>query len=309
MRSSEFNIIMKDGQENHIYKWEPEENINVLGVIQLVHGSCEHAKRYINFAQFLTDKGYAVYANDLRGHGLSVKSNDDLGYFSEKNGWDILVEDLHELTNFIKKEQKSLKIFILGHSMGSFLVRHYAIKYGTEINGLIAIGTAHNPRVMLKFGKFLAERSIEKDGSKYRNYTLNRLSYDSFCNQFKPIRTKQDWLSRDEKVVDRFRSDKKCGFVFTSSAFRDMFDGLLFITNKNNIIKTPKDLPILLISGDKDPVGSNGKMVNKAYEEYKKAGINNAQMKLYKDMRHEILNEIGKEKVYEDIINWIDRQK
>lgn len=309
MRSSEFNIIMKDGQENHIYKWEPEEDINVLGVIQLVHGSCEHDKRYINFAQFLTDKGYVVYANDLRGHGLSVKSNDDLGYFAEKNGWNILVEDLHELTNFIKKEQESIKIFILGHSMGSFLVRHYAIKYGTEINGLIAIGTAHNPRAMLKFGKFLAERSIEKNGSKYRNNILNRLSYDSFCNQFKPIRTKQDWLSRDEKVVDWFIADEKCGFVFTSSAFRDMFDGLLFITDKNNIIKTPKDLPILLISGDKDPVGSNGKMVNKAYEEYKKAGINNVQMKLYKDMRHEILNEIGKEKVYEDIINWIDRQK
>jgi alpha-beta hydrolase superfamily lysophospholipase len=172
MRGSEFIITMKDGQESHVYKWEPEEDIKVLGVIQLVHGSCEHAKRYIDFAQFLTDKGYVVYANDLRGHGLSVK----------------------------------------------------------------------------------------------RNYTLNRLSYDSFCNQFKPIRTKQDWLSRDEKVVDGFKADEKCGFVFTSSAFRDMFDGLLFITDKNNIIKTPKDLPILLISGDKDPVGSNGKMVNKAYQ-------------------------------------------
>lgn len=308
MRSSEFSIIMKDGQENHIYKWEPEEDINVLGVIQLVHGSCEHAKRYINFAQFLTDKGYVVYANDLRGHGLSVKSNDDLGYFSEKNGWHILVEDLYELTKFIKKEQESLKFFILGHSMGSFLVRHYAIQYGTEINGLIAIGTAHNPRAMLKFGKFLAERSIEKNGGKYRNYILNRLSYDSFCNQFKPIRTKQDWLSSDEKVVDRFIADEKCGFVFTSSAFRDMFDGLLFITDKNNIIKTPKDLPIFLISGDKDPVGRNGRMVNKAYEEYKKVGINNIQMKLYKNMRHEILNEIGNEKVYEDIIKWINSQ-
>ncbi|MFL0246242.1 alpha/beta fold hydrolase [Candidatus Clostridium stratigraminis] len=297
---------MRDGHESHVYKWEPEEDIKVLGVIQLVHGSCEHAKRYINFAQFLTDKGYVAYANDLRGHGLSVKSNDDLGYFAEKNGWNILVEDLHELTKFIEKEQETLRIFILGHSMGSFLVRHYAIQYGTEINGLIAIGTAHNPRLMLKFGKFLAERSIEKNGGKYRNHTLNRLSYDSFCNQFKPIRTKQDWLSRDEKVVDRFIADEKCGFVFTSCAFRDMFDGLLFITDKKNIIKTPKDLPILLISGDKDPVGSNGKMVNKAYKEYKKADINNIQMKLYKDMRHEILNEIGKEEVYEDIIKWIN---
>lgn len=308
MISNEVKILMRDGQESHIYKWEPDGDKEVLGVVQLIHGSCEHAKRYTDFAQFLTNNGYVVYANDLRGHGLSAKSSDDLGYFAEENGWNMLLEDLYELTRFIKEEQKDLKIFIIGHSMGSFLARHYAMIYGTEINGLIAIGTAHNPRAMLKFGKFLAERSIKKDGGKYRNYTLNRLSYDSFCNQFKPIRTKQDWLSRDEKVVDKFRADEKCGFVFTSSAFRDMFNGLLFITDKNNIKNTPKDLPILLISGDKDPVGSNGKMVKKAYEEYKKAGIKNIHMKLYKDMRHEVLNEIGKEKVFEDVLKWINSE-
>jgi alpha-beta hydrolase superfamily lysophospholipase len=133
------------------------------------------------------------------------------------------------------------------------------------------------------------------------------MSYDSFSNQFKPIRTKQDWLTRDKAIVDKYRSDELCGFVFTSSAFRDMFDGLLFITDKNNIGKTPKNLPILLLSGEKDPVGGNGKMVVKAYEEYKKAGIPNVQMKLHKDMRHEILNEIGKEEIYGDILAWINK--
>jgi alpha-beta hydrolase superfamily lysophospholipase len=132
------------------------------------------------------------------------------------------------------------------------------------------------------------------------------MSYDSFNNQFKPKRTNFDWLSRDEAIVDKYVEDDLCGFVFTSSAFRDMFEGLLFITDKNNIAKTPKDLPVLILSGDKDPVGGNGKMVKKTYEEYQKAGLINAHMELYENMRHEILNEIGKEEVYGDILAWIN---
>jgi alpha-beta hydrolase superfamily lysophospholipase len=156
---------------------------------------------------------------------------------------------------------------------------------------------------MLRLGKFLAERDIKKNRIKHRNQILNKLSYDSFSNQFKPIRTKQDWLTRDEKIVDKYIEDELCGFVFTSGGFRDMFDGLLFITDRNNIKQTPSKLPILLLSGKKDPVGNNGKMVVKAFNEYKAAGVKDIKMKLYEDMRHEILNEIGKEEVYKDILN------
>lgn len=307
MRNIEFKFKMRDGYESRIYRWEPEVGKQPVGIIQLVHGSCEHSRRYLDFAAFLTDNGYIVYSMDLRGHGLSVQSKEDLGYFAENNGWNKVVEDIYELTKFIKEKHNGLKLIMLGHSMGSFLARHYAAVYGRELNGMIATGTAHNPKLITKLGKFLAERDIRKNGSRNRNMTLNSMSYDSFSNQFKPIRTKQDWLTRDEAIVDKYRSDELCGFVFTSSAFRDMFDGLLFITDKNNVSKTPKNLPILLLSGDKDPVGGNGKMVLKAYDEYKKAGLTNIQMKLYKDMRHEILNEIGKEEVYEDILAWINR--
>ncbi|ERI91564.1 hydrolase, alpha/beta domain protein [Clostridiales bacterium oral taxon 876 str. F0540] len=306
MKTSEFKLKMKDGCENYMYMWEPEEGKNIHGVVQLVHGSCEHSRRYFNFAEFLTANGYIVYANDLRGHGLTVKDNKELGYFGEENGWNTVVEDLHEVTRFIKEKHKNLKVLILGHSMGSFLVRHYASIYGDEVNGVIATGTAHNPRAILKFGRAIAKMQIKKNGSKFRSEILNKMSYDSFSNQFKPIRTKQDWLTRDERIVDEYIKDELCGFVFTASAFKDMFEGLLFITDKNNIRKTPENLPILLLSGKRDPVSSNGKTVVKAFEEYKKAGLNNITMKLYEDMRHEILNEIGKEEVYEDILNWIN---
>jgi len=306
MKSKEFNLTMRDGHKSYMYKWEPEDDNKVVGVVQIVHGSCEHSKRYIDFANFLTNNSYIVYSCDLRGHGLSVSRKEDLGYFGEKNGWRDLVDDLHEVTEFIKKEQPDLKVFMLGHSMGSFLARQYGIVYGESINGIIATGTAHNSRFVLRLGRFLAERDIKKNGGKLKNELLNKMSYDSFNNEFKPIRTNKDWLTRDEKIVDKYIEDKLCNFVFTSAGFRDMFEGLLFITDKNNIKNTSKNLPILLLSGENDPVGNNGKMVKKAFKEYKKCGVTNIKIKLYEGMRHEILYEIEKEEVYEDILTWLN---
>lgn len=304
MKKGEMDITMRDGHEIHLYKWEPDEG-DIKGVIQLVHGSCEHAGRYIDFGEFMTKKGYIVYANDHRGHGKSVKTRDELGYFGENDGWTYMIGDLYEINRMIKKEHSGSKIIMLGHSMGSFLARHFGILHGSEIDGLIATGTAHNPKALLKLGKFLAERDIKKGNIKRRNLFLNRLSYESFNDKFKPNRTKQDWLTRDKEVVDAFLQDELCGYVFTSGGFRDMFDGLLYITDESKIRMTPKELPILLLSGGDDPVGGYGSMVEKAFKCYKEAGIKNIKMKLYHGMRHEILNEIGKKEVYEDILSWI----
>lgn len=305
MKKSEFQMTMRDGQVIHVYKWEPEEG--KIGAIQLVHGSCEHAGRYEAFGEFMAQNGYIVYANDHRGHGLSAQSKEELGYFGEKEGWSLIVEDLQEINRMIKLENGGLKVIMLGHSMGSFLARHYGILHGEELNGLIATGTSHNPRLLLKLGKYFAEMDIKKGNIKRRNMFLNKLSYESFNDKFKPNRTKQDWLTRDERIIDAFLMDELCGFVFTSGGFRDMFDGLLFITDENNIRTTPKNLPILLLSGKDDPVGDYGKMVIRAYEKYKEAGIENIDIKLYAGMRHEILNEVGKEEVYSDILSWIEK--
>lgn len=295
--------------DNHmyVYKWEPDDGVKTAGIVQLVHGSCEHAGRYERFAHYLAANGFVVYANDHRGHGLTATSEDELGYFGEWNGWSLMVDDLYQVTKLASQEHPQLDIIMLGHSMGSFLARHYAMRYPEELDGLILIGTAHHSRLMLRIGRAIAGLEIRLFGGKHRSTILNRLSYESFNHRFQPSRTKQDWLSRSDAEVDLFIRDERCGFVFTVCGFRDMFDGLLHITNPSNIKQTRSDLPVLLLSGKDDPVGSYGKMVKRAYNCYVKAGLTNVRMKLYDGMRHEILNEIDKEQVYGDIVDWMNR--
>ncbi|CAH1197556.1 Monoacylglycerol lipase [Paenibacillus plantiphilus] len=289
----------------YVYKWEPDHAMEVIGIIQLVHGSCEHAGRYERFAHFLAAHGYVVYANDHRGHGLTATSDEELGYFGEWNGWSLMVDDLYQVTKLARQEHPHLSIVMLGHSMGSFLARHYAMRYVEELDGLILVGTAHQSRFTLHLAKIIASWEIRALGRKHRSRLLNRLSYESFNHRFQPSRTKQDWLTRSDAEVDQFIRDERCGFVFTANGFRDMFEGLLYITAQNNVNQTRADLPILLLSGGDDPVGSYGKMVKRTVSSYVKAGVTNVQMKLYDGMRHEILNEIDKEQVYNDILIWL----
>ncbi|HAX71883.1 MAG TPA: alpha/beta hydrolase [Firmicutes bacterium] len=298
-------LRMQDGMELEFYQWLPQ-TAEVKGIVQLVHGSCEHARRYKQFAEFLNEHGYIIYANDHRGHGNSVECFEDLGYFGEVAGWQRMVDDLFELNSFIRKNYPQLPIVMLGHSMGSFLARHYAIDYGETISGLILSGTAHNPKSILKFGKSTANILRKIQGPKHRSNLINALSYDAFNKPFKHARTTHEWLSADPNVVDEFLADEACGFVFTTTGFRDMFEGLLYITNQDNINKMPKDLSVALISGQLDPVGANGKMVKKAFEAFEEAGLTHIEMKLYPEMRHEILNEIDKQTVYLDVLTYLN---
>ena len=288
-----------------LYRWEPDDKGSLKGIVQLVHGSCEHAGRYEHFARFLTEQGYVVYANDLRGHGRSVKESEDFGYFGESGGWNAMVNELHDVTCLAREEHPGMKLTMLGHSMGSFLARHYATQYGQELDGLVLSGTAHHSRALLRSARMIAKLQIAAKGSKHRSNLLYKMSYATYNKRLEPSRTALDWLTRDEAVVDQFLQDKWCGFVFTAAGFRDMFEGLLVITDPAQTSKTPKHLPILLISGADDPVGNYGQMVQLTYEQYQQAGILMLQVKLYEGMRHEILNEIGKEEVYRDIAAWI----
>ncbi|MGL4337121.1 MAG: lysophospholipase [Turicibacter sp.] len=293
---------MKDGQYINLYVWDSVEWNEIKGIVQLVHGSCEHAMRYDAFAKFLNEQGFIVYANDHRGHGKSVNNEEDFGYFGEVEGWQHMVDDLYEINQMIHDKYPHASIVMLGHSMGSFLSRHYAIDYGQSIDGLILSGTAHNPKVLLSLGCFISSCIKSVKGSKHRSKFINKMSYDSFNKPYKDARTTHEWLTQDTKMVDEFLADDACGFIFTTAGFKDMFEGLLYITNQKNIEKMPKTLPTYFISGEADPVGGNGKMVSKAYNAFIKAGITSVQMKLYPTMRHEILNELEKETVYNDIL-------
>lgn len=306
MRETIVRYKAKDGKVLALYKWESEHKEHLKGVIQLIHGSCEHSGRYREFGEFLVSNGYIVYSNDHRGHGLTATNKDELGFFAKENGWERLVEDVFEINNLIKQEYSNLPVFMLGHSMGSFIARHYAILYGESINGLILSGTAHNNRLLLKFAIFISNINIKVNGSKHRSKVINYLSYGAFNRKVSNHRTSFDWICTNERIVTEYINDPLCGYIFTNNAFREMFRGLYYITNKKNIRKTPISLPILMLSGELDVVGNEGKMVAKVYNEYKINNMKDIRIKLYKRMRHEILNEIGKEEVYNDILNWLN---
>ncbi|MFZ1037315.1 MAG: lysophospholipase [Smithella sp.] len=307
MKSDTFTFKTSDGIQIFTYRWMPDDASAVKGVVQIAHGMAEHAARYERFADALTKAGYAVYANDHRGHGKTAGSQDNLGYFADENGWEKVVKDMHTLTGIIKKENPNKPFFLFGHSMGSFLSRHYSMLYASELTGLILSGTGGDPGAIGKIGLFVAKMDAMFHGRKAKSEIMTKLSFGAFNNAFKPNRTDFDWLSRDNAEVDKYINDPLCGTVFTAGFFCDMLGGLNFINNKDNIGKIPKNLPIYLFSGAKDPVGGNTKGVNQVYNSLKNAGIGDLTLKFYENGRHESLNEINRDEVFRDVIAWLDK--
>lgn len=306
MTMKSFSLESRDKIAIHVNKWALQNNIKPKGIVQIAHGMAEHIERYSNFAMELNKNGYIVYGNDHRGHGRTANSLESLGYFADNDGWNLVVEDMYKLTNMIKNENIQLPIFLFGHSMGSFLSRSYIQRYGNEINGVILSGTGGSTGLLGDIGIFLVKNEIKKMGKKFRSKKMDKLSFGSFNKAFKPNRTDFDWLSRDTKEVDKYIDDELCGKIFTTGFFYDMLTGIKNLNKKENIKNIPKTLPIYFISGDKDPVGKNTRGVLQAFNSYRKAGIKNIKYKFYKDARHEILNEINREEVYKDIIEWLN---
>jgi len=267
----------------------------------------ETSARYERFAKKLTDNGYIVYANDHRGHGKTAKVIENVGYLAEKDGFKYLVEDVHKLTEIIKKEYPNLPLFLFGHSMGSFVAQRYIMLYGNKLKGAILSGSNGKQGIILDIGLLLAKSEIRKNERRGKSPKLNKLMFGGFNNKFKNTKTEFDWLSKDEAEVDKYINDPFCGGVFTSGFYYDFLIGLKEIENNNNLRHIPKDLPIYIFSGDKDPVGKSGKGIIKLFNTYKSLNIEDVTYKLYKDGRHEMLNEINKEEVMDNIINWLNK--
>jgi alpha-beta hydrolase superfamily lysophospholipase len=300
------SLTMEDGEKVFCYKWLPKINTPPKAAIQIAHGMAEHAKRYDPFARFLVDSGFCVYANDHRGHGNTAGFSGKIGHFADENGWNLAVKDMHAITCFIKEQYPGLPIFLFGHSMGSFLSRHYIALYGNEVKGVILSGTGGDPGLLGCIGRFIAFLECRIKGIRSHSLLLTKLSFGKFNNSFKPNRTDFDWLSRDDMEVDKYIGDPFCGEVFTAGFFHDLFTGMKFINQSDNIKKIPKNLPVYLFSGDKDPVGNNKKGVEQVYNSYKKAGFSDVKLKFYKGGRHEMLNEINRKEVYGDIVGWLN---
>lgn len=295
----------KDGARIFGNKWVPDDQ-EIKGIVQIAHGMAEHSGRYSGFAAELVNAGYGVYANDHRGHGKTAGSKENLGFFAKENGWETVVDDLKELTNLIRNKHAGQPVFLFGHSMGSFLSRRYIQKYGEELAGVILSGTGADPGLLGYVGIGIAKFEIMRKGKRAKSPLLDRLSFGSYNKQFRPTRTSFDWLSRSEEEVDKYMADPFCGGVSTTGFFHDMLTGLKNVERQQHMKKIPKDLPIFLISGDKDPVGGSTKGVLKTVKSFQNTGIKDVTYKFYRDARHEILNEMNKDEVYQDVINWLD---
>ena len=263
----------------------------------------EHIGRYADFAEFLADEGYIVFGHDHLGHGNTAKIKRDFGYFSDKNGWEILCKDIHIYQNAISSLYPDIPYILFGHSMGSLLVRTYVTKYSDKLDGLIISGTSGQ-----KFGLSIVKsqtKIIEAfRGRRYRSKYIKNLVTGSFNRKFKPNLTEADWISSDEENVQKYLADPLCSSTFTVSAYYELISGTQYLSRQKNINKTP-NIPILIFSGDKDPVGANGKGVNRVYRMLKKAGVEDVTLKLFHNGRHEMLNEVNKDEVYDLIKRWL----
>lgn len=299
----EYSIPSKSGVANVFARcWAPNEGVKA--VFQIVHGMAEHGERYEDFANYLCEKGFAVLVDDHVGHGKSIKSDKDLGYFGESMGWNAFVEDERALTELIKTEYPDAPIVFFGHSMGSFIAREYILRYGNDerIKAAIFCGTSgKNPAAAIAI--HLAGAIAKAKGSKHKSEFINKIAFGPY-NKRCEGRTPFDWLSTDTNQVDKYIADKYCGFLFTAAGYKDLFTILNKVSGKDWYAGICKDIPILLTSGEEDPVGTYGNGIKQVYNDLKAAGKTDVTLKLYSGMRHEILNEVENVKVYEDIAAW-----
>lgn len=307
MISNPFTFQDSKGARIYVYRWLPDEGMPVKAVVQVAHGMAETAARYERLALALTAKGYAVYANDHKGHGQTAASMADIGYIGQE-GFPGMLQDMAHLNHIIKKEHIETPVFLLGHSMGSFLAQGYMQRFGTELQGVILSGTNGDPGPAIKAGIFLAKLIAKLYGERHKSKVIHLLVFGKYNNEFKPLRTPFDWLSRDETEVNKYIVDPYCGTLFTASFFRDFFLFLQEIVQLQALRRIPKRLPLYLFSGALDPVGQKSKGVISLIRTYEELQLQDITYRFYEDGRHEMLNEINRDQVTADIISWLEER-
>jgi Lysophospholipase len=306
---TDFTFVSNDRETNiHAVKWMPDSG-NYNAVLQLTHGMVEYIDRYVPFAEFMADNGFLVVGHDHLGHGQSAAVRSDLGYFAEGRGDVMLVEDMHKLRLITQEdpETASLPYFMLGHSMGSYLLREYLSSYGEGLAGAIIMGTGYAPASTSKTAITMCKLLAHIHGWRYRSKFIQNLTYSKPYKKYDLTGAdlNNSWLGKDPQIIDKYMHDPFCTYVFTLNGYRGLFESVLFSCDQKNIDLIPKDLPVLIVSGADDPVGDMGDGVRHVFEQYKKAGISDVSMKLYEGDRHEILNELDKNVVFADLLEWI----
>jgi len=301
----EFYYPSKDGlTQIHAIEWIPEGEVR--GVLQIAHGMVEFIDRYDRFASFMASQGFYVVGNDHLGHGKSVTDDSQLGYFAKHDGNFCVLGDMQQLREDTREKYPHVPYFLLGHSMGSFLARQFIEKYGEGLAGTIIMGTGYQPIATLDLAIGLTAVFQQARGGHYRSKTINNMALGSYNASFEPGRTKNDWLTKDEAIVDAYEANPLNQFTFTVNGYYNLFRGMRYSQRQENLDKIPKALPILVVSGGDDPVGEFGKGPKIVAESYKETGIQDVTLKLFEGDRHEILNELDKETVDQYLLQWIE---
>jgi len=295
-----FTFTDPDGFEIFVRRWVPAQGLAPKAVVQIVHGAAEHSLRYERFAKFLNAAGYVVYANDHRGHGRTAGSLDRAGWAGE-DGWNGMVKDVYQLTEIIKEENPGLPVFMFAHSMGSLIAQQYIQQWGGGLRGVVLCGSSG---ARPNLAEQLAAAEAEPRDKPSPSWGLRRPSSSQSSGGGQ---TGYEWLTRDQAEVQKYADDPWCGFAFTSGLVVDLLRGRLATWKPENEARIPKTLPIFVISGDKDPAGGkNGENVKLLVDRYAALGLADLAFKLYPDARHELLNEINRDEVHRDLLQWFD---
>lgn len=284
--------------------WQPEGDVRM--VLQIAHGMIEHIGFYEEFAGYLADLGVAVVGHDHLGHGRTAGEG-KLGIFSPKDGYRYLVRDLNRIRKAAGRRFPHVPYFLMGHSMGSFMVRRYLTVFGEGLSGAVLMGTGNQPKCLVHLGLLLAEGASKLLGADYRSWMFQNLFRKTMNRRIHPVRTSMDWLAVNKEWVERYMADEFCCFAFTSSGYRDLLRMVADSENRTLLKRVPKELPLLFVSGQEDPVGGYGKGVKKACRAYQKAGVRDIKLILYLGYRHELVMENNRFEVAEDIYQWMRR--
>lgn len=295
----------KDGVNLVTYFWGCEQP---KGIVHIVHGMSEHAARYNEFALYLNEHGYLVFASDLRGHGKTAGSLEKVGLFAMQDGWNKVVNDIVSLSKSLDIKYPKLPLYLMGHSMGSFIARSVAFLNPPEIDGYIFSSTAGHPGLLGRVGLQLSKLNLKAMGKKNRTKMMTQLAFGDFNKKFTDNRTEKDWLTKDNDIVDQYIADPYCMQIFTSQFYNDLLTGVLAINETYNIRKMSTDKPILLFAGDMDPVGDYGRGPKEVHDKFKKAAIADVTLKIFESGRHEMLNETNRGEVYEMIVRWLNNR-
>lgn len=293
------------GRTLHAFRCVPDGEIRA--VLQISHGMNEFVDRYKPLAEYLAARGILVTGHDHLGHGASVTSPDDYGYFARPDGNRALLDDLHAVTALTKQLYPNVPYFMLGHSMGSFYARQFACEYGDELDGAIIMGTGYQPKYLLHVARAVCQVLSVFYGWHHRSKLVALLVFGSYRRGFEG-NTGREWLNRDPVEAARYRDDDRCNHLFTLNGFYSMFTGILRLYDKKLLDRMPRDLPLLFLSGDDDPVGERGRAVKRAVQSLRDVGATNIQLKLYPGARHELIVELNRDEVFADIAAFLDAQ-